>query len=300
MWPPWHSTTNNIANFDPRFYDPARAPVITSARSSRRRRSLQRHRPAGRRVRRRRATIWPSPRTRACRRSSAVSRAASRIPTTTCSSRASARRTHSTRRPSSARASASSTTASTLNDSSLLGGNPPFQPMVTVANGSVDNPGGAGGTASDLPFGMQGQEIAFKHPTAYTWSAGVQREIAVRVRRRCDLRRPSRPLPAARAQHQPACGRHADRRCRLGPTSRPYRPYIGYSALRIAENSARSIYNSLQLSADKRYANGLKVGARLHAGQVRGQRQRQARRAVELRTTTPTSGVRQASTVGTC
>ena len=64
----------------------------------------------------------------------------------------------------------------TLNDSSLLGGNPPFQPMVTVQNGSADNPGGAG-AASDLPFAMQGQDIAFKHPTAYTWSAGVQREI---------------------------------------------------------------------------------------------------------------------------
>jgi hypothetical protein len=28
----------------------------------------------------------------------------------------------------------------TLNDSSLLGGNPPFQPQVSVSNGSVDNP----------------------------------------------------------------------------------------------------------------------------------------------------------------
>ncbi len=39
------------------------------------------------------------------------------------------------------------------------------------------------------------------------------------------------------------------------------RPYLGYGALRIAENSGRSIYNSLQISADKRYTNGLKVGA---------------------------------------
>ena len=28
IWPPWYSTTNNIANFDPRFYDPAVAAVI--------------------------------------------------------------------------------------------------------------------------------------------------------------------------------------------------------------------------------------------------------------------------------
>ncbi len=28
----------------------------------------------------------------------------------------------------------------TLNDSLLLGGNPPFQPQVSVSNGSADNP----------------------------------------------------------------------------------------------------------------------------------------------------------------
>ena len=28
FWPPWYSTTNNIANFDPRFYDPSRAAII--------------------------------------------------------------------------------------------------------------------------------------------------------------------------------------------------------------------------------------------------------------------------------
>ena len=66
----------------------------------------------------------------------------------------------------------------TLNDSTLLGGNPPFQPQVTVSNGSVDNPGGAGGNAAaTLPFGINGQDTVFKHPTSYMWSAGVQREL---------------------------------------------------------------------------------------------------------------------------
>ena len=31
LWPPWYSTTNNIANFDPRFYDPAQAAIINPA-----------------------------------------------------------------------------------------------------------------------------------------------------------------------------------------------------------------------------------------------------------------------------
>jgi hypothetical protein len=39
------------------------------------------------------------------------------------------------------------------------------------------------------------------------------------------------------------------------------RPYTGYGAIRISENSGRSIYHSLQLSAERRYSNGLKVGA---------------------------------------
>src|SRR5262249_4195972 len=63
----------------------------------------------------------------------------------------------------------------TLNDSTLLGGNPPFQPQVSVSNGGVDTPG-AGGAAS-LPFAMTAQDLEFKHPTAYSFAAGVQREV---------------------------------------------------------------------------------------------------------------------------
>ena len=53
----------------------------------------------------------------------------------------------------------------TLNDSLLLGGNPPFQPQVGVSNGSVDNPARPGGAAA-LPFGMTAIDPVFKHPTA--------------------------------------------------------------------------------------------------------------------------------------
>jgi hypothetical protein len=38
------------------------------------------------------------------------------------------------------------------------------------------------------------------------------------------------------------------------------RPYAGYNVIRISENSGNSKYNSLQISADRRYRNGLKVG----------------------------------------
>ena len=35
----------------------------------------------------------------------------------------------------------------------------------------------------------------------------------------------------------------------------------GYGVIRISENAGRSIYSSLQLSVDRRYSNGLRVGA---------------------------------------
>src|SRR5260370_4367681 len=41
----------------------------------------------------------------------------------------------------------------TLNDSLLLGGNPPFQPQVSVSNGSAGNPRAAGG-AHTPPFNL--------------------------------------------------------------------------------------------------------------------------------------------------
>ena len=38
------------------------------------------------------------------------------------------------------------------------------------------------------------------------------------------------------------------------------RPFKGYNVIRLTENSGKSSYNSLQVSADRRYRNGLKLG----------------------------------------
>ncbi len=56
------------------------------------------------------------------------------------------------------------------------------QPAVPAAGDGVERqrgqPGGAGGNAAaTLPFGINGQDTVFKHPTSYMWSAGVQREL---------------------------------------------------------------------------------------------------------------------------
>ena len=49
-----------------------------------------------------------------------------------------------------------------VSDSVFLGGNPPFQPIVSVSNGSVDNPGG--GAANTFPFTVTSQDPIFTNP----------------------------------------------------------------------------------------------------------------------------------------
>ena len=259
FWPPWYSTTNNIANFDPRFYDPARAAVINPA--------------TGRLVGgdRYNGIVLPGDgfegegndlvvaqdaRVQALFRGQP--RGFSETHNNALEPRLGA--AYSLNEKTILRTSAGIFhNRATLNDSTLLGGNPPFQPMVTVANGLVDNPGGAGGGATDLPFGMQGQDVVFKHPTAYMWSAGVQREIPFGFvmdvsyvgRRGLYLQRERNinQLQPGTLQANP------------GVNIAALRPYRGYGAIRLSENAGRSIYHSLQISGERRYSNGLKVGA---------------------------------------
>src|SRR5690606_3567911 len=139
-----------------------------------------------------------------------------------------------------------------------LGGNPPFQPQVTIANGSADNPGGGTVGSGNLPFGINGQDPVFKHPTSYMFAASVQREIpfgfvvdvTYLFRRGLYLQRERNinQLPAGTLQDNP------------GVNIAALRPYLGYGAIRVSENAGKSRYNSLQISADRRYTNGLKVG----------------------------------------
>jgi len=258
IWPPWYSQTNNIANFDPRFYNKATEAIIspTTGRLT-----------GGDRFN---GIVLPGngfigdandlvvaqdPRVLALFRGEA--RGFSETHYNALEPRLGI--SYSVDRKTVARASAGIFhNRVTLNDSTLLGGNPPFQPMVTVSNGSVDNPAGSGG-ASDLPFGIQGQDPVFKHPTSYMWSAGVQREVPLGFvvdvtyvgRRGLYLQRERNinQLPAGTLQANP------------GVNIAALRPYKGYGAIRISENAGYSRYNSLQLSADRRYTKGLKVGA---------------------------------------
>ena len=260
VWPPWYSTTNNIANFDPAFYNPAAEAVINPSTG----RLVGGSRfngivlPGdGFRDEGQDLVVAQDPRVQAL--FAGVPRGFADTHYNVFEPRLGL--SYSLNEKTILRGSAGVFhNRVTLNDSTLLGGNPPFQPMVTVANGSVDNPGGAGGGGTDLPFGMQAVDTVFKHPTSYMWSTGVQREVpfgfvvdATYVGRRGLYLQRERninqlPVPGT-LQANP------------GVNIAALRPYKGYGAVRISENAGRSIYHSLQLSADRRYSNGLKVGA---------------------------------------
>jgi hypothetical protein len=258
IWPPWYSTTNNVANFDPRFYDPAQAAVINPSNG----RLIGGSRYNG--------IVLPGDGFIGAGNDLVVAQDA-RVQALFRGEPRGFSKTHYNVFEPRLGASYSPDEKTVvrasggifhnrvlLNDSTLLGGNPPFQPMVTLSNGSVDNPGGGSTGGTDLPFGMQAQDVEFKHPTSYLWSAGVQREVPFRfIVDVTYVGRRGLYQPRERNINQLRPGTLA---ANPGVNIAALRPYKGYGVIRLSENAARSLYNSLQVSVDRRYSNGLKVG----------------------------------------
>ena len=259
-WPPWYSTTNNIATFSEAAYNPANAPTVNQANGT-----LS----GGVRYN---GVILPGDGFTGDAASSVIAndpavlalfggypRGFSQTHGNVFEPRLGA--SYQVNDKTVVRTSAGMFhNRVTLNDSTLLGGNPPFQPQATVSNGSVDNPGGVGVNPGNLPIGITAQDLVFKHPTSYLWSAGVQREIPLGfIVDVTYVGRRGLYLQRERNINQLA----------LGTTLLPQnqnvniaalRPYAGYGLIRLSENAAASKYHSLQVSADRRYTNGLKVG----------------------------------------
>jgi hypothetical protein len=259
FWPPWYSTTNNIANFDPRFYDPAQAAIIDPD--------------TGRLIggARYNGIVLPGEGFEGDALDSSVAQDPAVLALFQGEPRGFSEMHYNAFEP---RLGASYQLNDktvlrasggifhnrvTLNDSTLLGGHPPFQPQVTISNGVVDNPAGGTVGSADLPFGINGQDPVFKHPTSYMWAFGIQREIPFGFtldvnyvgRRGLYLQRERNinQLPAGTLYANPDVDIAA------------LRPYTGYGVIRVSENAGNSKYNSLQISADRRYSRGLKVGA---------------------------------------
>jgi len=149
------------------------------------------------------------------------------------------------------------TTRLGVSDSIFLGGNPPFQPNASVANGSADNPGAGGG--ANITRVVTTQSKAFKPPESWAWNVTYEREMfwkslvsvgyvarrGLHLQREADINQPTTAVVAANP----------------GVNINALRPYKGFGSIRQTDNAANSIYNSLQISWNRRYSNGLQFGA---------------------------------------
>ena len=152
-----------------------------------------------------------------------------------------------------------------LNDSTLLGGNPPIQFKVGVTNGIADQPGGA--SRANFPLVMTEQDPEFDHPTAYNWSLSVQRELPLDI--------------VADVTYVGRMGLHLQRERNInqllpgtvqanpGVNVNALRPYAGFATIRLSENTGRSIYHGLQMNLERRFRNGLGFGVAYTYSQLR-------------------------------
>jgi carboxypeptidase family protein len=144
-----------------------------------------------------------------------------------------------------------------INRDTALGGNAPFQPQTTVINGNADAPAGA--TPRLFPFTLTSQDPVFKIPTAWNWNATFQRDIGWGT--------------TVEVGYVGRRGIHNQRKRNINQLLLPgtvqanssinvnaLRPFLGLGILGLAENSGLSRYNGLQVSIERRIANGLNFG----------------------------------------
>jgi hypothetical protein len=143
-----------------------------------------------------------------------------------------------------------------VSDSVFLGGNPPFQPTANVSFGSADNPGGT--TANSLPLTVTTQSKEFQNPEAWAWNFTVERQLpsnsvltvgyvarrGLHLQREANINQPTPDVVAANP----------------GVNIDALRPYKGYNSIRETDNVASSMYNSLQVSLNKRFSRGIAFG----------------------------------------
>jgi len=141
--------------------------------------------------------------------------------------------------------------------STYLFGNPPNQVTVGVTNGNVDSPAG-GSTRRDFPFQIRSLDRDYRYPTAFTYSFSLQREAPLALQAELAyVGKHSINLRGARNVNQLLAGA-----VQANPGVNPdfLRPWHGLGIITQGEYNRQSNYNSLQLSADRRFRNGLGFG----------------------------------------
>ncbi len=143
-------------------------------------------------------------------------------------------------------------------DSVFLGGNPPFQPMASVTNGSADQPGGA--TRTQFPQFFMTIDRAYKIPRSYNWNLSYQREIGFATTLEVGYVGTSgNYLARERDLNQLPTGTTFDA-ANSGANVNFLRPFKGFANIPMLEHSARSEYNGLQVELNRRFTKGLLFG----------------------------------------
>jgi len=134
--------------------------------------------------------------------------------------------------------------------------NAPNQIQVQVFNGEVDRPGGA--TRRDFPFYLRGIDLRWKYPSAYSYSVSLQRELPGSVLAEIayvgksgvnqERTRNVNQLRAGTLQANP------------GINATALRPYHGLGQVDVTTRDGHSNYQSMQLSLDRRFRGGLSFG----------------------------------------
>jgi hypothetical protein len=146
-----------------------------------------------------------------------------------------------------------------VSDSTFLGGNFPFQGYVAVSNGLVDNPASAaGGIPTQF---IQTQDPVWKVPTSYQWNFTVQRALPWESTVEAQyVGRIGLWLERTRNINQLPVGTCPLGNCPGGVNPNSLVPYKGYNQIQLAENAARSRYNGLNVSWNRRFARGVGFG----------------------------------------
>ena len=134
-----------------------------------------------------------------------------------------------------------------------LRNNPPFATSANISNTLLSNP--AGGTNKLFPANLQAFDPNYLYPNVQQWSLSVQRELpgqtvlsiayagnhAVHLDQSPNLNQPQPSLGVANG----------------AVNVNTVRPYLGYGNIVWDERNASARYNSLQVSAIRRFENGL-------------------------------------------
>lgn len=151
-----------------------------------------------------------------------------------------------------------------LLDNIFPGGNPPFQPFVTVAavagslTGMVDNPGASLNSTVAPALTVTTLNKNLKAPVRWNWNVSIQRELPLSST-------VSIAYVGARGTHnwrvldinQPVVGAL---QANPGKNVNYLRPYRGYAAIQQEQSNGAAKYNSLQVTWNRRFTNRLMFG----------------------------------------